>query len=179
MLQVSAAHQRVLNSDDARGVSLLDITTFSGNRKIAIGDYAITVGSDVYVATQNISWRQTTEFSGIGTARYQMVSDISRKGWFVDNAGNIKTANAVCKLLFSLYDEENGVFLAPFQFLTLRAEPAQYDERFITVEWRDRFAANREQRWRLSRNHQRTVVDKADSSIDNVSKKRPQRAVNV
>lgn len=174
MLAVSPAHRRVLESDNVEGEALLELVTFAGTQRIALGDHAIVVGGQTFNPVDDVQFNQVAEEAGVGTNRYHLTASIARKPWFVDRAGVFQIEESTVRLLFALYDPDSNAFLEPFVFFTGAGADGVYNELTISVQFRNKIGLEeRETKRYVSRAHQR-AIDPTDTSQDEVGKAPPQ-----
>ena len=176
MLTVSAAHERVLLGDYVTGAELVALRTHTGTRHIALGDRSVTVGSQTYDALSNLQIEQTAEYTGLGSARYRLTTDASRKSWFIDSASRLRVADIRADLQFALYDPKTKAYLAPFVRHSLVADSLIEDGETVVIALIDLWGDERDDaRWVLSKDHQRRIAA-SDTSMDGIAKRKPPRA---
>ena len=173
MLEVSAAHRRVMSGDNPMGVVLLDLTTRTGSRKLSLSDYEAAPG---YMPVSGVSFATTAQTRELGSGRAALQADASKRDWFVDSAGNILVAANRVVYGFAFLDQDNSVFLSPLWYFTGVGDldgDNGYDDKEIVVSFKGFWAQVRQVHpWYLSRTSQR-AIDPTDSFCDDIAAQRP------
>lgn len=178
MYAASPDWMRVVMGDNVKLKALLEYTTFSSTYRRAVGDAEIRVGSDVYAPDNNMAVSQRDEYTGVGTARFTTIADVSKKPWFVDAQNNFKVASAQLKIMWTAHDPQNGVWLPPLQEFECVGDPdgSAFERNLITVNWIDVWGARTDKFWLLSRASQRRI-DPQDTSLDRIGRHPPSGGV--
>lgn len=179
MYPLSEAHQRVLADDDDTGSTLIaELKTFSGTRYLSLSDYTVKYdGGNTYTTIQNLTLENTNPDEGLGTQEWELIADLEKKGWFVDEHNNWRTLDASVVISLALFDKQTEDYLEPLiMFQGIGGRNSSNDDAAIVIPFKDLDGITAEERVRYLSKEDQRIIDPEDSSLDNISKRPPQES---